>query len=90
MSGAAALPGAETFLRNLSFLEEVTCLGQLRCLEQNFFSEICLSWKKPLVWGSFAAWDRLFLSEITLFGRNHLSRAVALAGADFAQKVHCV
>ena len=76
---AAALPGAELFLRNLSFLEEATCPGQLRCLGQNFFSEISLVWKKPLVWGSCAAWGRT-VSQKPVFwgGSNHLSGAASL------------
>ena len=36
MSGPAALPGAELFIRNLSCWEEATCPGQLRCLGQIF------------------------------------------------------
>ena len=42
------------------FFEETTYLGQLRCLGQNFFSEIRLFGKKPLVRGSCAAWGRTF------------------------------
>ena len=64
MSWAASLPGAELFLKNRTFFEEeATCPGQLRCLGQNFFSEIRLFLKKPLVPGSFAAWGRTFFSQ---------------------------
>ena len=42
LSGAAALPGVELFLKNPTFFEQATCPGQLRCLGQNFFSEIRL------------------------------------------------
>ena len=38
MSGAAALPGAELFLRNLCSLEAASCLGQLRGLGHFLFS----------------------------------------------------
>ena len=53
----ATCPG-RTFLRNPTFLEEATCPRQLRCLGQNFFSEVRLFVSKPLVRGSFAAWGR--------------------------------
>ena len=61
MSRAASLPGAELVLKILTFFEQATCPGQLRCLGQNFFSKVRLCWKKPLVpgsFGSFAAWGR--------------------------------
>ena len=82
MSRAASLPGAELFLRNPTFLEEATCPRQLRCLGQNFFSEIRLFLKKPLVPGSFAAWGRTFSQKSDFFGRSHLSRAASLPGAE--------
>ena len=40
VSRAASLPGAELFvLRILTFFEQATCPGQLRCLGQNFSQE---------------------------------------------------
>ena len=38
LSGAASLPAAD-FVQNSMFWEEATCLGQLRCLGQNFIPE---------------------------------------------------
>ena len=88
LSGAATLPGAErfprnltfflnkplvpgsfaawgrTFSQNMTFFEQATCPGQLRCLGQNCFSK----------------YD-LFL------GTSHLSWAASLPGAELVLKI---
>ena len=39
MSRATSLPGAELFLKTMTFFEQATCPGQLRCLGHKFFSK---------------------------------------------------
>ena len=41
--------------------------------------------KKPLVWGSCAAWGRTSSRNLALPWRNHLSMAAALPGAELSQ-----
>ena len=85
MSQAASLPGAELFLRNRFFVEQATCLGQLRCLGQNFLLKMTFL-NTPLVTGSFAAWGRTSLKECCVFWTSPLSRAASLPGAELFLK----
>ena len=71
------------FPEKLVFGERATGPGQLRCLGQNFFQKFHFGGKKPLVPGNFAAWRNLFSRNLTFGGKNHLSRAASLPGADF-------
>ena len=62
--------------------KETTCPGQLRCQGQICSPKSNFVLKKPLVWGSCAAWGRTFPRNLTSHLRNHLSGATALPGSE--------
>ena len=67
MSRAASLPGAELVLRNRTFFEQATCPGQLRCLGQNFFSEIVFLLTRHLSWAASLPGAELLLKKYLFF-----------------------
>ena len=76
------------FFPEMSFfcLEETTCPGQLRCMGQFFSPEICFFWKKPLVWGSFAAWGRTFSQKSDFLNKPLVWGSCAAWGRTCSQK----
>ena len=61
-----------------------TCPGQLRCLGQNFFSNLGLFLNKPLVPGSFAAWGRTFSQKLFFFNKPLVPGSFAAWGRTFS------
>ena len=76
-----------TVSRKLTFFEEATCPGQLRCLGQNFFSKYDIFLNTPLVPGSFAAWGRTVSQNMIVFLNKPLvPGSFAAWGRTFARK----
>ena len=72
MSRAASLPGAELFLKKLSFcLKKPLVPGSFAAWGRTFGRKLIFS-KKPLVPCSFAAWGRTFFQKIVVLYKKPL------------------
>ena len=87
LSGAAALPVADLVPRNLSFFGRNHLSGAAALPGAEFFSGISMFLKKPLVWGSCAAWGRTFSQKSVFFGRSHLSGQLRCLGQSFFSEI---
>ena len=67
--------------------DRATCPGQLRCPEQNFFSNSDSFLNEPLVPGSFSAWGRTFPQRVICLRTSHLPRATSLPGAELFPEI---
>ena len=67
------------FLRNQYFSEDATCLGQLRCLGQNSFSEISLSFEEPTCPGQLRCLGQNFSQKSVFLLKNPLVRGSCAA-----------
>ena len=76
-----------TFPRNLTFFEEATCPGQLRCLGQHLFSKNCFFLRTShLSRAASLPGAELFPEHQFCFSKSHLSRAALLPGAELFSK----
>ena len=89
LSGAAALPGAELFLKNRALFEQATCPVQLRCQGQNLFPEIRLFSEEATCPGQLRCQGQIFqisdcFMDITpTISKHTLSESL---GAQFAEQ----
>ena len=87
MSRAASLPGAELFLKNLTFFGRSHLSRAASLPGTELFPENRLFIRSNLSRAASLPGAELFLNNPTFFGRNHLSRAASLPGAEpFSRK----
>ena len=87
LSRAASLPGAELVLENLTFFEQATCPGQLRCLGQIFFRKIMTFFEQATCPGQLRCLGQNICPEIVLFEETTCPGQVRCLGQNFFQNI---